>query len=338
MKLYAGIDLHSNNNQVAILDENLQTVLDQRLPNKIETILKVLEPHRAELQGLVVESTFNWYWLVDDLMDAGYKMHLANTAAIQQYSGIKHADDKTDARWLAKMLQMGILPEGYIYPKEDRPIRDLMRKRGQLVRQRTMQILSIQSLNSRNTGKGISASKIHGRDRSWIRDSLSNPEKVMAIDASLEVIDTFTKQIKRLEKAVLVHINPNPLFDLLQTVNGIGKILALTILLEVGAIQRFDNAGQYASYCRCVSSQRLSNGKKKGKGNRKNGNRYLSWAYAEAATFGIRYCPSINRFYQRKKMRTKVNCALKAVSHKLARATYYVMRDHVPFDKDRSFG
>jgi transposase len=338
MKLYAGIDLHSNNNQLAILDQNLQAVLDQRLPNRSEAILKVLEPHRVGLQGLVVESTFNWYWLVDDLMDAGYKMHLANTTAIQQYSGMKHADDKTDARWLAKMLQMGILPEGYIYPKKDRPIRDLMRKRGQLVRQRTMQILNVQTLICRNTGKGISASTIHGKDRNWIRDSLSNPEKIMAIDASIAIIDTFTKQIKRLEKAILGHIKPDPLFDLLQTVVGIGPILALTIFLEVGDIRRFDKVGQYASYCRCVSSQRLSNGKKKGKGNRKNGNRYLSWAYAEAATFGIRYCPSINRFYQRKKKRTKVNCALKAVSHKLARATYFMMRDQVPFDKDRTFG
>jgi hypothetical protein len=63
------------------------------------------------------ESTFNWYWLVDGLMDLGYRVHLANPAAIQQYSGLKYTDDDSDALWLAEMLRLGILREGYIYPK-----------------------------------------------------------------------------------------------------------------------------------------------------------------------------------------------------------------------------
>ena len=117
--------------------------------------------------GIVVESTYNWYWLVDALMEEGYKVHLANPSAIQQYSGLKHEDDKHDAFWLAEMLRLGILPEGYIYPKEERPVRDLLRKRGHLVRLRTSLMLSLQNILSRNLGRKVSVNDLKrlGEDR-----------------------------------------------------------------------------------------------------------------------------------------------------------------------------
>lgn len=164
MKLYGGIDLHSNNSVIAILDETDQLLYQKRLPNNLEHVLKQLSPYQNELQGLVVESTYNWYWLVDGLMDAGYKLHLANTAAIQQYKGLKHTDDQYDAHWLAHMLRLGILKEGYIYPKEERAVRDLLRKRSQMVRQRATQILSIQNLITRNTGLQLNGNKIKKLD------------------------------------------------------------------------------------------------------------------------------------------------------------------------------
>jgi transposase len=133
MKLYGGIDLHSNNTVVALLDEEDRVVLRARLANEAVGVLAALAPYREAIVGLVVESTDNWYWLVDALMDAGYRVHLANTAAIVQYSGLKYSDDDSDARWLAKLLRLGLLPEGYIYPKEDRAVRDLLRRRMRLV-------------------------------------------------------------------------------------------------------------------------------------------------------------------------------------------------------------
>ena len=126
-------------------------VFQKRLPNDLAVIAQQLWAYQDSLQGIVVESTYNWYWLVDGLMDRGYTVHLANTAAIQQYAGLKHTDDNSDARWLAHILRLGVLPEGYIYPKEQRAVRDLLRKRGQLVRQRTANILSIQNLLTHNT-------------------------------------------------------------------------------------------------------------------------------------------------------------------------------------------
>ena len=160
MRLYCGIDLHSNNSVISIIDETDRIMFEKKVDNDLELILSALEPHREELVGIVVESTFNWYWLVDGLMDKEYKVHLANPAAIQQYDGLKYSNDKSDARWLARMLRLGILPEGYIYPKAERAVRDLLRKRGQLVRFRTSNLLSINNLVARNQGASISTSRI----------------------------------------------------------------------------------------------------------------------------------------------------------------------------------
>jgi len=114
--------------------------------------LEELKRYNDDIAGIVVESTYNWYWLVDLLMEAGYQVHLANPAAIKKYTGLKFADDQHDAFWLAEMLRLGILPEGYIYPKEDRPVRDLLRKRMHLVRLRTSLIVSLQNVLCRNNG------------------------------------------------------------------------------------------------------------------------------------------------------------------------------------------
>ena len=159
-KLYVGTDLHGNNNYLGIIDKQGKKIFKKKLPNDPQVILEVLKPFQRMIMGIVVESTFNWYWLVDRLMSEGYKVHLANPAAIKQYEGKKHSDDKHDAFWLAEMLRLGILAEGYIYPKEERPIRDLLRKRGHLVRLRTSLILSLQNIISRNYGVQINANKI----------------------------------------------------------------------------------------------------------------------------------------------------------------------------------
>ncbi|WP_034923882.1 transposase, partial [Candidatus Accumulibacter vicinus] len=113
MKLYAAIDLHSNNSVLVILDEADRMVLQRRLPNNLERICEALGPHGEEIEGIAVESTYNWYWLVDGLMEAGYRVHLVNTAAVKQYEGLKHKEDVDDARWLAHLLRLGILPVGY---------------------------------------------------------------------------------------------------------------------------------------------------------------------------------------------------------------------------------
>lgn len=337
MKLYSGIDLHSNNSVVVLLDEEDQTVYQRQLGNDLQTILAALEPYREKIQGLAVESTYNWYWLVDGLMEAGYQVHLVNTAAVKQYEGLKHGDDRTDARWLAHLLRLGILPQGYIYPKEGRAVRDLLRKRGQLVQMRTTNLLSIQTLITRNTGSSLSANKVKKLQSEQVAELLPCEDTALAVNSNLSIMKALQEQIKILEKIIQQKAKLQAEYAALKTVPGIGIILALTIMLETGPIQRFAKVGNYASYCRCVGTTRLSNGKQKGKGNAKNGNRYLSWAFVEAANFAIRYNDSIKAYYQRKQAKTNRVVALKTVAHKLARACYYILRDQVEFDLKKAF-
>ena len=338
MKLYGAIDLHSTNNVTVVIDEQDRVVYQKRLPNDLGLILKELSVYQSELQGIVVESTYNWYWLVDGLMEQGYKVHLANTAAIQQYEGLKYTDDNSDARWLAHLLRLGVLPEGYIYPRAERPVRDLLRKRSQMVRQRTTNLLSIQNLVTRNTGSSLSANRVKGLDVQQVDELLPNRDLALAVKANLSVMCSADEQTEILERTVTERVKLRPQFSFLKTVPGIGQILALTIMLETGDIGRFSSVGNFASYCRCVGSQKISNGKKKGKGNTKNGNKYLAWAFVEAAHFAIRFNAKIKSFYQRKKAKTKVVVAIKAVAHKLCRACYYIMRDRVPFNITKAFG
>ena len=335
--LYCGIDLHSNNNVVVVTNEEDSVVYRKRLRNELGDVLEALWPFERELAGVVVESAYNWYWLVDGLMDHGYRLHLANTGAIQQYSGLKHADDASDARWLATLLRLGILPEGYIYPKEERPVRDLLRKRMYLVRQRTSNILSIKNLFARNTGRHLSATGVKRLCGADADEWLPETDQALAVKSSVAVMQCLDAQIKVLEKTVLERVRLRPDFERLKTVDGIGSILGLTIMLEVGGISRFASVGDFASYARCVGSARISNGKKKGKGNTKNGNKYLAWAFMEAAGFAVRYNDTIESYYQRKKSKAHLMAAKKAVAHKLARASYCILRDHTTFDVDKAF-
>jgi transposase len=338
MSLYAGCDLHSNNNHLALVDQEGKQVSHWKLKNEPELILRTLEFGRAEIEGIVVESTYNWYWLVDALMEAGYQVHLANPAAIQQYRGLKHADDKHDAFWLAQMLRLGILPEGYIYPKEERPTRDLLRKRGHLVRLRTSLMLSLQNIVDRNWGQRISGNDLKRIKEDRVRPFFSGSEELVLVGSvSKEAIDFLTRQIRKIEKVVEAKVELRAPYRFLLTLPGVGKILALTIMLETGPIRRFAKVGNYVSYCRKVSSQWLSNEKVKGKGNVKSGNKYLAWAFSEAAEFARRFDAGARGYYQRKQQKTNRMVAHSALAHKLARAAYHLMRDEVPFQPAKLF-
>lgn len=337
MKLYGGIDLHSNNCVLVLIDEQDRMVYEKRLRNDLELILSELAVYRKKLAGLVVESTYNWYWLVDGLMESGYHVHLANTAAIKQYEGLKHTDDRHDARWLAHLLRLNILPEGYIYPREARAVRDLMRRRHRLVRERVSNLLSIQNQFARLGMSGFSAERLKRLQVAELEALVADVNVRSAIAANLALVGCLNAQIARLEREVLAQVKLAAQFAPLMSVTGIGKILALSIMLETGEIGRFAKVGHFASYARCVDAQRLSNEKKKGENNRKCGNPYLAWAFVEAANFAIRYSPRVKRFFQRKCARTNKIVAFKACAHKLARASFYVMRDRVAFDEARAF-
>lgn len=338
MGLYCGIDLHSTNNYSAILDEELTRIAGRRLGNNLEEVLKMLAPYQEDVVGIAIESTFNWYWLVDGLMDAGYRVHLVNTSKVKQYDGLKYSDDRHDARWLARLLALGILPEGYIYPKEDRPLRDLLRRRSFLVKKKAAFLTSMRGAFECRTGMRAKANAIKTWTEEDLEQWLSDSDVRLGISCLLSPIEAMTEQIEVIEKQVLPQARLRDEFRKLMTVWGIGKILALTIMYEVGDINRFEDVGNFASYCRLVSSKWVTNGKRKGKGNTKNGNPFLSWAFSEAAHFAEQFRAPAKRFVNRKRKQTNGIVANRALAHKLARASYFVMRDLVDFDPTKLFG
>jgi transposase len=335
---YCGIDLHSNNSVVIVSDEEDLIVYQKRLPNDLGQIRAALEAHQEELAGVVIESTYNWYWLVDGLMDTGYQVHLAHPAAIKKYEGLKHSGDFADAAYLAQLLRLGLLAEGYIYPREERGARDLARKRMQLVRYRTAQILSIEGILMRQTGARMKGEAVKRLTAEQVDAFAFAPDVALAVEANRAVSQALGQQIEALERRLKERVSLRPEYRLLKTVPGIGETLATTIMLETGSIGRFAQVGNFSSYCRCVDSLRESNGKKKGEGNTKNGNKYLAWAFVEAANFAMRYCPQAKSFYDRKKIKTNRVLAIKALAHKLARACYHMLRDQKPFDVHLCFG
>jgi len=337
MKKYIGIDLHSNNSVVVVTDEEDRILYQKRLANNLNEILTALAPHRDETVGVVVESTYNWYWLIDGLMDAGYQAHLAHPSAMKKYEGLKYSGDFADAAYLAQMLRLGLLPEGYIFPRELRATRDLARKRMQLVRCCTMQILSIENTLARETGGRMDKRQIKRMTTEGIEALGLKSDVALAMESNRVVCQALQQQIAALEKRLEAQVKLQPGYQLVKTIPGIGQILATTIMLETGTISRFADVGNFSSYCRCVDSLHESNGKKKGSGNTRNGNKYLAWAFLEAANFALRFCPEAKRFYERKKNRTNRVVALKSVAHKLARACYYILRDQKPFEVTRCF-
>lgn len=334
---YSGIDLHSNNSVVTVIDEQDRVIVEKRLPNDLSKIVALLMPWQQELDGVVVESTFNWYWLVDGLQTRGFEVHLANTTAIKKYEGLKHSGDETDARYLAHLLRLGILPTGTILPPALRAVRDLARKRMQLVRSRTQHILAVENITARQWGVRINSNQVKQLTAEAVEQMPLPEEACLAIKSSVAVIQTLSEQIQLLENHLQEKMNARYEYALLTSVPGIGRVLATTILLETGPIERFARVGNYASYARCVDSVHTSNGKKKGAGNTKNGNKYLAWAYIEAANFARRYNDEAKHFYERKQSKTNKVVATKALAHKLARACYHILKHRQPFDRARCF-
>jgi transposase len=231
-----------------------------------------------------------------------------------------------------------VLPEGYIYPKAERAVRDLLRQRAHLVAQHPSNVRSVQHIMVRNTGSRFAVKPIHELGKPERDSVLAEAEQVLALTSTLVVMEGWRQQIKRLETAVSTRLKPTPVSEQLWTVNGLGAIWAQTIALETGHIGRLASVGDDASYGRGVRSTNVSNGKRQGPGKVKNGHPYLEWAYLEAAQFAIRVNPRVQRFYPRELAQSHLMLARQSVARKLARGCYSIMRDLVPFDVHRAFG
>jgi transposase len=264
-KLMAGMDLHSNNVMIGIVDRQGARLAHRKVDCNLAQVDGFLKPYKERLEKVAVESTYNWYWLVDGLSELGYPMVLANPAKIEPYSGLKHGDDKGDAFHLADLLRLGILPEAYIYDKDLRPVRDLLRRRMGLVQQRTALMLSFKSLYTRTTGQAMAMSQLKSMEVKKVKELYQHPANQLIAQIQKQHIEGLTQSIEKLEKVILKSARELPYYQKLKTLPGVGVILGQTITLEVGDINRFGSPGQFASYCRTVDARRAEQRKEEGR-------------------------------------------------------------------------
>ncbi len=337
-KVIAGMDLHSNNVVIGVMDMDGRRVASRKVECRLTEVVQFLAPFKRRLEQVAVESTYNWYWLVDGLRALKYPVVLANPAGMEQYSGIKHADDTNDAFFLAELLRLKILPTGHIYDAQLRPVRDLLRRRLMLVHQRTALMLSFKSLYTRTTGQEMTLGQLKGLKIKEAQALYEHPANSLIAGMQIQQIERLTESIGKIEKVVLESARELPSYDKLTTLPGVGKILGMTITMEVGDIKRFAQAGHFASYCRAVAAQRMSNERKKAENNSKCGNKYLSWAFVEAANFARRSDPQCRQWYDRKAAKTRSVIATKALACKLAKAAWHLMVEGANYDAERMFG
>ena len=322
---------------IGLMNQDGKRVAHRKLDCDLKEVTDYLEPLKSQLQSMAVESTFNWYWLLDGLRERGYPIDLANPAKIEQYNGLKHVNDKDDAFHLAELQRLNILPKAHVYDPKLRPVRDLLRRRSGLVHQRTALLLSFKSLYARTTGRALDLSDAKRMDPKEAPKLYEHPANQLIAQVQAEHIQALEKSVQRIQKVVLGCAREIPLYGKLLTIPGIGKILGMTITMEVGDIKRFKTDGDFASYCRTVDAKRLSNGKTKSDNNQKCGNKYLSWAFVEAANFAKRYDENCRRWFDRKKAKTGTVIATKALACKLAKAAWHVMAHQVDYDPTRMF-
>lgn len=335
---YGGIDLHAKNSQACIIDKGGVKIKEKKLRNELPVILEFLEPFGKETK-IAIESTINWYWIVDGLMEEGYEVRLAHSLGLKLITDAKVKTDRRDAYKLANLLRLDALPSAYIYPKETRPLRDLLRRRADLVVQRAKCYLSLRMQFLQYNTNTMSQSALKRFDDEDL-SVMEIPQVVKMHGAlTLKRIELLTEQIDEIEKYLESVTIADPRFEFLTRITGIGRVLGLTIYYEIGDIERFTNVRHFSSYCRLVpGTHQSSDTVKRGKGS-KQGNVYLKWAFTQAAMFAAIYDKDIRAYRDRRasKQNGKNMKANAILAHKLGMAVFNVLKDGVPFKKELLF-
>ncbi len=339
-RMYCGIDLHASTMQVCVTEQNLSRVLDRTVRNDLAALLFLLRPFGPDL-SIAVESTFNWYWLVDGLQDAGYDVHLAHTLGLYMITKAKVKTDRRDAFTLAKLLATGMLPEAYVYPKGTRTIRDIVRHRSRLVAIRAHGYAALRLKLYQHGILGHTRNSAKVWDGGDIEALVADPSVRILCSHELERITLLTRQIKETEEMILKAASDKDGYGRLKNVPGLGKALCAIIFYETGDVSRFRSARHYASYCRLVPGTATSGGRsKRGRGS-KQGNPHLKSAFTQAAQCAIRHYPDLRAFYDRQAAchqgRASKLIATDILGHRLAQAVYHILKEGTDYDKTKLF-
>jgi transposase len=335
-QFYCGVDLHTRSMYICVLDQGGQVVLHRNLPADPQRFIAAIAPFRQDIV-VCAECMFSWYWLADLCASEHIPFVLGHALYMRAIHGAKAKNDKIDSGKIARLLRGGLIPQAYVYPAPMRPTRDLLRRRNYLVRKRADLLSHIQNTNSQYNlpefGKKI-ARRSH---RGGLAQHFPDPNVQLSIKTNLELIDHYDQLLGKLELFVLQNArdhDPQAL-HLLQTVPGIGKVLSLVILYEIGDISRFPSVGHFASYARLVACAKESAGKRQGTSGRKIGNMHLKWAFSEAAVLFLRKNPQGMKYKKRLQQKYGKSKALSILAHKLGRATYYMLKRQKAFDMKR---
>ena len=338
---YCGIDLSARDSHLCVLDETLSIHLQQKAANELPHISNLLLPFKPDLK-IVVESTFNWYWLVGGLLALGFDVSLAHTLGLAMITQAKVKTDRRDAFALAKLLRAGLIPQAYIYPPSTRPVRDLLRRRLKLVRLRAHEYGSLRQLLLREGILPISRNEIKLAEDENIKQWFNHPLLVVSASHQIERIELVSRQIQELEQQIIDLTRNEADYKRLLKISGIGRILALTILYEVGEISRFHSARQFSSYCRLVPGVAQSGAVSRRGRSTKQGNAYPKSAFNQAAVAAVRAYPAIRRCYERHMARHRGSArklvAYNVVAHKLAQAVYFVLKHGEDYREEMLFG
>jgi transposase len=335
-KYYCGIDLHTKKMYVCILDEKGEVREHRNMKTNPESFLNTIAPFR---EGIVVavECMFTWYWLADLCQKEGIPFVLGHALYMKAIHGGKAKNDKIDSKKIAVLLRGGMIPMAYVYPEKMRATRDLMRRRNHLMRKRAELLAHIQNTNSQyNLDEPFGCIAVPSK-RGDIVGSFDDPVVKKNMEVDLQVIATYDTMLADLERTILklAQYHDPVSYALLQSVYGIGRIGALTILYEIENIRRFPRVQDFVSYCRLVKCAHESNGKKYGSGGSKIGNAHLKWAFSEAAVLFLRGNDPAKRYYERLVRKHGKGKALSILAHKLGRAVYFILKNKEAFDQEK---
>lgn len=333
-----GVDLHARQMYACVMNRQGKKMVHTNIRNNdFGYFLKRIEPYRHDLT-VVSECTFNWYWLADACFDAGIQFVLAHALYLKHIHGGKNKNDRIDSEKLAHLLRANLIPPSYIYPAQRRPVRALLRQRMSYVWERaTLKT----HLSMTQTAEGLLPAKQSGHNRDiWeerILEQYSNPLHKFAASCDMNMIRAYDGQIEKLE-AEIVRQAKKGLgrdYNLLLSVPGIGRVIAMTILFEIDTIERFPTVKDFLSYCRLAKGSVASAGKIKGLTGGKMGNAYLRWVFGQAALVAKRNHPLLTPYAEKliaKHGKFKGNAIL---SNKIARAVYFMLQKGTVFDAER---
>jgi len=338
-KFYCGIDLHTKKMFVCILDAGGNIRIHQNINTDPETFLNIITPFREDIV-VAVECMFTWYWIADLCVEHHIPFVLGHALYMKAIHGGKAKNDKIDSHKIATLLRGGMLPQAYVYPARMRATRDLLRRRNHLMRKRAELFAHIQNTRSQYNLPDPLGCIAKPKNREGIAQRFDDPsvQKSMAVD--LEMIEAYDHILTQLERDIIACAKEHDLrsYALLQTIPGVGRILALVLLYEIESIERFPQVQDFVSYCRLIKSIKESNGKKYGSSGKKIGNAHLKWAFSEAAVLFLKGNEPGKKYLQRLAHKHGKAKALSILAHKLGRATYFMLKNKEAFNQKKFLG